>query len=176
MIRKIYPQRQFLKYLPLLFIFCSCSIDEQSGIDYRVGKDGLIYNTTTNKLYTGRIVDTTEVIIEIEIVDGKKNGKFTTYYLNGNIEKQGLIKNNENEGEWKYFYEDGTIESVGHFQEDKPEGRWKFFHKNGIKREEGNFKNGKRSGRWIIYDEKGEVTNEFDFDSGEILKEEQNHS
>jgi hypothetical protein len=157
-----------MNFLLLSLVILSCGADKKSTLEYRVAKDGLIYNTHDKNLFTGIITDTMEVVIEMEIVNGKKHGKFTTYYLNGNIEKQGMINQNHNEGEWKYYYDDGTLESVGHFKDDKPEGEWTFYYQNGIKKEAGIFKNGKRTGKWTMYDNKGEVINEQDFNTGEI--------
>jgi antitoxin component YwqK of YwqJK toxin-antitoxin module len=165
-----------LMFLPLILISCS---EYKSKYDFRQGDDGLLYEFGSDKLYTGRIIDTIDVIIEYEVVDGKKHGEFITYYMNGNTEKHGYIENNSNEGEWKYYYENGKLESVGKFKNNNPEGLWVFYYENGSKKEEGKFIKGDRKGKWTSYDEEGEVIKETDFDSGRSLEKEvqnQNHT
>ena len=104
----------FLISFSLLLISCSA---KKSRFDYRLGQDGLIYNSNNNELYTGTIIDTADVVIEFDVVKGIKNGAFLTYYISGQVEKYGYIKNNLNVGEWNYFYPNGQKESVGNFKQ-----------------------------------------------------------
>jgi len=78
-------------------------------------RDGLFYEKNSNELFTGRVVDTADVIIEFEVSNGKKNGRFTTYYFEGGIEKVGTILDNKNEGTWKYYYDTTTCLMVNGF-------------------------------------------------------------
>lgn len=132
-------------------------------------KDGLFYQKNSSELFTGKIIDTADVVIEFEVVNGKKNGSFKTYYLNGQIEKLGYIINNRNEGEWKYYFPNGQIESFGSFRKDLPEGKWEFYYENGIKKCEGDYKQGKRKGEWIYYDEKGKIINRLLLNNGILI-------
>ena len=132
-------------------------------------KDGLFYQKNSSELFTGRVIDTTDVIIEFDVVKGKKNGIFKTYYLNGQLEKSGYLNNNKNEGEWKYYYPNGQLESYGNFKNDIPEGKWEFYYKNGIKKCEGDYKKGKQKGEWIYYDDKGEIINKLFLNNGILI-------
>ena len=62
------------------FILTSCGTYE-SKYAYRWGEDGLIYNSHNDKLFTGTVLDTADVIIEFQVVNGKKNGTFRTLLL-----------------------------------------------------------------------------------------------
>jgi len=136
-------------------IFTSCTNNDYSR-NYKYGKDGLLYRTGTDKLYSGKIIDTTDTfIMEVDIVNGKKNGIYKIFDLSGNVHIHGYLKDNVNEGEWKYFYPNGQVESEGMFENDKPEGKWVFYYQNGIKSEEGNFFKGIRTGTWTFYDTLG---------------------
>ena len=140
-----------------------------SKYSYRFGNDGLIYYSTNDKLYTGTVLDTADVIIKYQVVNGKKNGSFTTYYLDGHIEKSGYIVNNENMGEWKYYYPNGQIESEGNFENNVPEGKWISYYRNGNKKCEGTYKDGKQQDIWLYYNDKGDIINSVIFLDGEFV-------
>jgi antitoxin component YwqK of YwqJK toxin-antitoxin module len=135
---------------------------------YRFGTDGLIYFAHNDKLYTGTVLDTADVIIQFQVVNGKKNGLFKTSYLDGQIEKSGYVYNNDNEGEWKYYYPDGQIESEGYFNNNLPEGNWISYYENGNKKSEGKYMKGQQHGVWIYYDKNGNITLEIIYDTGDF--------
>ncbi|HSR18789.1 MAG TPA: hypothetical protein VLM39_11925 [Ignavibacteriaceae bacterium] len=142
--------------------------------DYMFSSDGLIYKYGTNELYTGLVVDTADVIITFEVVNGIKEGEFITFYLNGKVEKYGLISNDRNEGEWQYFYPNGKIESIGTFHKNRPEGLWTSYYQDGKIKTEGSYRNGKQNGIWNFYDSYGELINSLIFQEGVICKNEVN--
>ncbi len=142
----------FLLLTTSSFILMSCGT-YKSKYAYRWGDDGLIYNSHNDQLFTGTVLDTADVIIEFQVVDGKKNGTFRTYYLDGQIEKTGYVINNENMGTWKYYYPNGQIESEGDFESNKPDGKWISYYPDGTKESEGKYRDGKQDGIWTYYDE-----------------------
>ena len=154
--------------LLLALIICSCS-GEIKKYPYRMGQNGLIYNSHNNELYTGMVRDTNDVIIEYEVKNGMKDGIFATYYLNGEVEKKGLIKNNLNQGEWTYYYQNGILESKGSYLNDHPDGVWTFYFSTGKKREQGSFIKGKRNGEWTMYNEEGKVKKTVIFKDDKVI-------
>jgi hypothetical protein len=140
-----------------------------------LGSDGLIYIAGTDRLYNGLFVDTANVIVEFYVVNGVKNGSFRTFYLSGQIEKEGFIRNDKNIGEWRYYYENGQIETIGYFHENIPYGQWKSYYENGNLKTVGKYRWGKLHGAWEEYDLDGEVTNVFYYDEGKFLGLEFNH-
>jgi antitoxin component YwqK of YwqJK toxin-antitoxin module len=44
--------------------------------------------------------------------DGFKDGDFTTYYLNGNLQSKGNFKNDKYMGKWEIYYENGSPKLV----------------------------------------------------------------
>jgi len=135
-----------------------------------MGHDGLIYKTNSQKLYSGEIIDTVNVIIQYDVVKGKKNGLFMTHYLDGHLEKFGFIENNLNVGEWKYYFPNGNLESIGRFENSKAEGKWISYYSNGAIKTEGNYLNSTREGRWILYNNAGEIVNIIIYHDGEVIK------
>lgn len=141
--------------LLIISVFSSCShSDKKEKITIHL--DSIIYKPGTKEPFTGTWSDSVNGMkVKFDVVNGKKNGKFETFYPNGKPQMQGYLKNNRNVGEWKYFYEDGTVESYGNFVNDKPEGIWYWFYPDSTLREAGSFHLGEREGLWKTYDEAG---------------------
>ncbi|MGB5847188.1 MAG: hypothetical protein WBH40_01805 [Ignavibacteriaceae bacterium] len=160
----------FSIFIFLGFLFFS---EIQRGNDHRqqkipMDRNGLIYEAGTDELYNGMIIDTIDVIIEFQVVNGIKHGSFTTYFLSGQLEKEGYIENNKNVGEWKYYYDNGQLETIGSFKEDLPQGQWISFYDNGNTKTIGIYKNGKQNGAWKYFDINGELINIIYFNYGKI--------
>lgn len=154
----------------LIFNFISCEKISESKPDITI-KDGLIFRQGEFKPYTGIVKDTIQgKRIEYEVVDGKKNGKFKTYFKNGRLEMIGQIKENLNQGKWTYYYQSGKVESEGIFKDDLPDGTWKWFYENGNLREEGVYVKGNREGKWILYDANGKVKEEKMLQKNQIIE------
>jgi len=136
-----------------------------------LGSDGRIYIAGTDLLYNGLYRDTVNVIVEFTVVNGVKNGSFRTYFLSGQIEKEGFIKNNKNIGEWKYYYENGQIETKGYFHENIPYGQWKSFYKNGNLKTIGTYRWGEQHGPWEVYNQDGKLANIFYYDEGKLIQQ-----
>lgn len=141
------------------FLVISCDDNlELTDNDLEI-RDNLIYERGKSIPFSGlERAEVNDKIIEYEIVDGVKHGRFKLYYENGKEEIIGMIENNANAGKWEYFYESGKLESGGYFVDDMPEGRWLWYYESGEIKEEGNFHKGKRIGWWYQYDPDG---NEF---------------
>ncbi len=155
----------FLVLIAFSLLLTACS-SKKSRYDYKLGQDGLIYNIHNNQLYTGTIIDTADVVIEFDVVKGVKNGAFLSYYMSGQVQKYGYVKNNLNQGEWNYFYPNGQKETVGNFINDKPEGEWTSYYKNGQIQSIGNYVHGKQQGVWRFYDSKGNLSNSEYYNNG----------
>ena len=68
---------------------------------------------------------------EVNVKDGKLNGKYTYWYENG----QKMFEANFIDGKWdgKYteWYENGQIDREGYFEDDKSVGWWRFWLEDG---------------------------------------------
>ncbi|MDC0379018.1 hypothetical protein OAM79_00830 [Litorivicinus sp.] len=109
------------------FLFCPFSI--AASFDDLVERDGVYYQKSSQVPYTGQI-------------DG--------------IEK-GLIRNGKKEGRWTTFFSDGRALSKAHFKNGILNGHFESYQSNGDVRAIGNYKDGKRSGDWVTYQSSGEV-------------------
>jgi antitoxin component YwqK of YwqJK toxin-antitoxin module len=160
----------FSIFIFLGFLFFSKIQKENDNKNQKLSLDrnGLIYETGTDRPFSGIIKDTIDVIIEFQVVDGIKNGSFKTYFLTGQLEKEGIIKNNKNVGEWKYYFDNGQLETIGSFKENLPHGQWESFYDNGYTKIIGIYKNGKQHGAWKYYDNNGELINIIYYNDGKI--------
>jgi antitoxin component YwqK of YwqJK toxin-antitoxin module len=64
-------------------------------------------------------------------------GRYISYYLNGNIESKGQFVNNETTGAWEFFFETGNLRMRGILRANSNYGLWEFFYESGQKSMEG---------------------------------------
>jgi len=159
----------FFVIIGILVIYETLDNNKVDNLKISLGSDGLIYIAGTDQLYSGIFKDTTNVIIEFTVINGIKNGSFKTYFLNGRLEKEGLIKNNKNVGEWKYYFENGQLETIGNYYENIPYGQWKSFYNNGNIKTVGTYRFGKQQGAWEYYNLDGNLINIIYFDNGRLV-------
>ena len=99
-----------------------------------------------------------QIIRKAEKTDGvEKNVYEKEYYEDGNLLKEGPLKDDKRNGMWKSYYRDGTLWSEGEFIDGMREGITRSYHPNGQVRYAGSFTDGKKSGEWRFYDENGEL-------------------
>ncbi len=84
-------------------------------------------------------------------------GKYISYFLNGNVESKGQFVNNETSGVWEFYYETGKLKMRGVLKQNSNYGLWEYFYESGQKSMEGSIDNKKREGIWKIYYESGEL-------------------
>ncbi len=139
--------------LMLAFTACNKKVDHKYSYFF---KDGLILNSSTQKLYSGTIsTNLNDKKLVYDVRNGEKEGSFVTYFENGKVEMIGEMSKNKNSGYWRYYYTNGSIESEGYFSNDIAEGSWKWYYPDGRLKEEGSYFNGKKNGVWVKYEPDG---------------------
>lgn len=97
--------------------------------------------------------------------DGRKIGRWTTYYGSGGKESEGdYSADGEKTGPWTYWHENGQQEKIGNYVKGQKHGQWKFFYPNGRVRTIGRYMGGRKIGKWR---EKSQWTDEV-FIEGEF--------
>lgn len=71
-----------------------------------------------------------QLIFSAELKKGMMNGSVLLYYGNGNKKIEGSYKNNKKEGIWTYYYENGNVEKILEFTNDEPYFK-SFYKQNG---------------------------------------------
>ena len=114
-------------------------------------KDGLYYQPRDSNPYTGRIIDVNEngdINLEGKFSRGKRNGIWTTWYVNGQKEHEGYYKNGLKSGLWKTWYDSGQAWKEGYYYAGKKEGGWLYWYWNGNNLEVETYRNGILHGPW----------------------------
>jgi antitoxin component YwqK of YwqJK toxin-antitoxin module len=93
---------------------------------------------------------------------GVEEGKWTSWFENGNRKTEGSFKAGRMDGIWVGFFPDGQPDFEGTYKDDLKNGPWKFYFESvpekpigGRVREEGSYAEGRKSGRWISYSVNG---------------------
>ena len=114
-----------------VLVLSSCSSD----CSKIVFKDGV--STLNGKLYTG----------DCESKWINKQLKSSQYYVDG-----------KDDGEWLFYYIDGTIQTKAYFKEGVRIGKWEYFYENGMPWKVQTYDSlGNKTGKWKTFSEKGEL-------------------
>ena len=108
---------------------------------------------------------------DINKVDGqgRRQGYWKVYDVNGNIKFEGAFKNDLPTGTFKYYYEDGKIKAVSEMYENGKRSRTKVFHNNGRLMAEGNYLDRKKDSVWTYYsDYDGILMSREPYSDGEL--------
>lgn len=92
------------------------------------------------------------------------DGKYTSFYRNGNVKKEGRYKQNKPVGKWTYYDAEGNISAVGELSDTVND--WKYFYPNGQLKTEGKVINGEKQGIWRSYHENGELKSKGTYHNG----------
>ena len=106
----------------------------------------------------------------ITIIEGQKtirDGKYISFYENGNKKSEGFYRNDEPTGFWNYYYESGKLKMRGGLRGNTNYGLWRFYYENGNVSMEGEIYDGKREGKWNFYFENGQLKSTGEFRNGE---------
>lgn len=95
--------------------------------------------------------------VEIEYEDGKMNGKFTAYYPDGSIKKEGYNKEDKKVGIWKSYYENGQIRVEENYIKGVQEGRYRKWYDNGQLEAEGTYERNYLEGTFTTYYKNGKL-------------------
>lgn len=121
-----------------VLVFTSCSTTDCSEIVFKNG-----VSTLNGKLYTG---DCQSRWINNQL-------KSSQHYING-----------KDNGEWLFYYMDGTIQTKAYFKEGVRIGKWEHFHENGLPWKIQTYdEDGNKDGVWKTFNKQGELIKETNF-------------
>ncbi len=89
---------------------------------------------------------------------GKRDGKHTLWYSNGNKRAEVTFVNDLEEGIYKEYYEDGELALEVQYKHGKKTGIQKEYHKNGKIASTVKYINGYKEGEMRWYDKDGNLT------------------
>jgi antitoxin component YwqK of YwqJK toxin-antitoxin module len=130
----------------------------QSVIQYRGKKE---HGKTVYYYQNPNIVE-----MEVEMKNGKRNGEFRRYYVNGMLDTYCVFENDSIEGVEATYLANGCKNQETTYHHGKKEGPYKEYHNDGSLKVEGAFKNDLIEGPWNYYDERGVLIGEGEFHEG----------
>ena len=95
--------------------------------DDLVVRYGITYKKFTNIPFTGSV----EGVPKGTYKNGKRDGVWEMYHLNGRLWMEGAYKDGKKEGVWEEYEDDGQLYRKGSYTDGKEEGVWKFYYQNG---------------------------------------------
>jgi len=101
-----------------------------------------------------------------DTLDNILHGEYTSFYMNGNMEKKGNYDEGLPEGEWEYYYENSKLKMKGELEAGEPNGYWIYYYETGDKKMEGKMVGDRREGDWLIYYQNGVVKRQGEFVDG----------
>ncbi len=107
--------------------------------------------------------DLKEVYQVQDTISNVLNGRYISYFVNGNVESRGQFRNNETVGVWEFFYETGNLKMRGMLKQNSSFGAWEYFYESGKKSMEGSINGKQREGVWKMYYESGALHEEGEF-------------
>lgn len=191
---------------------CRLAVNEREYIvaDFKDGlPDGKWETYRYNKLYEkrnykkgrldGKVLtygsDGKTVITESNATEGKRNGRYTTYYSNGQLSREqeykdgkehGYLRTYEQDGsiKWDCYYEDGKMHGqqtqlfisnmhgyyvkTSNYEHGLLVGDYSEVYQNGEIKEKGQYdKNGKKTGVWEKREEDGLIIDQSEYKNGE---------
>ena len=108
-----------------------------------------------------------------QVVDGRREGPWTTHYLFGQKQEAGSYENGQRTGTWKRWNINGELQWVMSFQEGRRHGPYVAFYNTGKPRERGQFVQGKKAGEWIRYFPGGKGAQRIVYEDGELVSREE---
>ena len=138
--------KKLLLFLLLILIGCSEPepINYQTMLNFRYG---VYYTKDTNQPYSGPVFslyDNGQLLEELVLKDGKKDGPQKTYYQNGQLKQEGTLKNGLHlDGHWKFYYENGQLRSEQTYKNSELNGKLRLYNENGQLQFEGTYEDDK---------------------------------
>ena len=134
-----------MKHLLIIFTLLLTSVSWSKSIDSKdlVETDGLWYEKFTNEPFTG----------------------------NSTRQKQGKVKDGKKEGEWLYYSVNGKLHWKSNYKDGKLHGEWLGYDENGKLRETRIYKDGKLDGEWLWYDKNGKLYSTDIYKDGKLIEE-----
>ena len=86
-----------------------------------------------------------------------------SYYPGKKPQMEGEFKNGKRDGKWTFWYENGNKWSEGFFKDGKSEGKRTTYYENGKIRYEAFYRSDERVGTWRFYDENGKFLKEVKY-------------
>ena len=156
--------------ISLFFLIVGCPklIDEPSLIE----KNGVMYLPQSDKPYSGdvsKLDNFGKTLLKGTYKNGKKDGLWTQWYVNGQKDFEDLWKDGNLDGLSTFWYEDGQKMGEGTYKNGNRVGLYTQWFENGQKEYEETYKGGKEDRLWTWWYENGKKLKEETYKDGELI-------
>lgn len=103
--------------------------------------------------------------------DKKEVVKEIQFFENGHKKLVGHYKSGKKDGKWTYWYINGKKQSEGYFIQNIKTGETTVFHENGKLFYKGQYTEGQKDGVWVFYNDQGKEVNRIVFKMGKVEKQ-----
>lgn len=148
----------------LLLLSPSGSFSKTLTIDDLMVRDDAFYEKFKDVPFNG----TVSGIQNGELRYGQREGLWTFYYPNGQLEKKGVYNYGEKEGIWLNYWHNGQLFRKGEYKGGVKEGFWTDFHENGQLWDVGFYKSGLKENSWKTYWINGQLYSEGKYLKGAL--------
>jgi len=157
--------------LLICILLISSGISREYDIDIIVERDNLFYLKFSDEIVSGKVYQmfSGNKVILGEVVDGKKDGKWTEWYESGQLRFAETYKDGELDGKSTYWHENGQKRYEATYKDGKIDGLWTLWYENGQKWVEIAYKNGRKDGLHTGWHENGQKRSETTFKDGELI-------
>ena len=125
--------RKYLAY-PFLFLIIYCGNPKTDLSDVEIIFDNnLLLFTKNSKPYSGRIIelhDNKQIKIEMEVLNGLKNGNIKQYYRSGKIQTLSNFRNGKLFGKFISYHDNGNEQIIAFYNNDLRMGSFEEFYDN----------------------------------------------
>ena len=80
--------------------------------------------------------------------------------------REGNYKDGKRDGKWTSWYEDGLKLSEGNYKDGMKDGKWTSWYENGLKWTDRNYKDGKEDGKSTEWYSNGQIKSEENYKDG----------
>ena len=106
--------------------------------------------------FTGKVSEGRD---RLYYLNGRQDGKWISFYKNGNIKSIVNWKDGKLNGKYVIYESDGRKSTETIYKDGKENGYYYLYNPNGTYRTKGAYSMGKPVGEWEYYDKDGKLTN-----------------
>ena len=148
--------------LVLIFLFTTLVYSQNDvNIQNLTMKENIYFAKNSKLPFSGSAFSfsllTREKILEFQIIDGKKNGTYEEWYINGKKKSKYNYLDNLKHGRFTTYYQNGKKKEKGFWKYGNNDGLCSFWFENGQRKKEGVYKNTKGEGIWTYWYPNGNI-------------------
>ena len=107
-----------------------------------------------------------------QLIDGKPEGPWTTYYPYGQKQESGSYRDGLRVGTWRRWHINGELQWVMNFETGQRHGSYIAYYNDGSPRERGQFERGRKTGEWTRYFPGDKGSQRIVYQNGELVSRE----